>query len=104
MQKKVANFTTVVTLIFLIRATASTVAFHEHHYVKVLSCRWENVTIVTINGLGIILVLSFILIYFWFATATGKVLPIALEADTVYNDKKSLMALENYRSSVVPTK
>ncbi|GAB2293972.1 Bidirectional sugar transporter sweet3 [Dionaea muscipula] len=39
----------------------------------VVSCGWENFLVVTINGLGIILEVSFILVYFWFASANGKV-------------------------------
>ncbi|KAA8533641.1 hypothetical protein F0562_030925 [Nyssa sinensis] len=38
----------------------------------VVSYGWENFPVVTINGLGILLELSFILIYFWFASAGGK--------------------------------
>ncbi|CAH2068859.1 unnamed protein product [Thlaspi arvense] len=38
----------------------------------VVSCGWENFSLVTINGLGILLELSFIIIYFWFASAGGK--------------------------------
>ena len=38
----------------------------------VVSCGWENFPVVTINGLGILLELSFILIYFWFASPTRK--------------------------------
>lgn len=39
----------------------------------VVSYRWENFTVVTINGLGIFLELSFILIYFLFASARDKI-------------------------------
>ncbi|KAF3432868.1 hypothetical protein FNV43_RR23970 [Rhamnella rubrinervis] len=39
----------------------------------IVSYRWENFPIVTINGLGIVLELSFILIYFWFSPAKQKV-------------------------------
>nr|QHT64204.1 sugar efflux transporter 3a [Litchi chinensis] len=38
----------------------------------IVSYRWENFPLVTINGLGILLEVSFIIIYFWFATARGK--------------------------------
>ncbi|KAL5568317.1 hypothetical protein UlMin_024892 [Ulmus minor] len=38
----------------------------------VISYKWENFPLVTINGLGILLELSFIFIYFWFATAKAK--------------------------------
>ncbi|KAL5568319.1 hypothetical protein UlMin_024894 [Ulmus minor] len=38
----------------------------------VISYKWENFPVVTINGLGILLELSFIFIYFWFATAKAK--------------------------------
>lgn len=38
----------------------------------VVSCGWENFPVVTINGLGILLEFSFILIYFWFASPTRK--------------------------------
>lgn len=46
--------------------------FYTWYGLPIVSCGWENLTIVTINGIGILLELSFILIYFWFATATGK--------------------------------
>lgn len=39
----------------------------------VVSYKWENFPVVTINGLGILLELSFILIYFYFASTSGKV-------------------------------
>ncbi|CAI9771977.1 unnamed protein product [Fraxinus pennsylvanica] len=38
----------------------------------IVSYRWENFPIVTINGLGVLLELSFIAIYFYFASADGK--------------------------------
>ncbi|OIT06418.1 PREDICTED: bidirectional sugar transporter SWEET3b [Nicotiana attenuata] len=38
----------------------------------VVSYRWENFPVVTINGIGILLEISFILIYFWFSSAKGK--------------------------------
>lgn len=38
----------------------------------VVSYKWENFPVVTINGLGIILELSFIFIYLWFAPTRGK--------------------------------
>ncbi|XP_057462281.1 bidirectional sugar transporter SWEET3-like [Actinidia eriantha] len=38
----------------------------------VVSYRWENFPLVTINGIGVLLELSFILIYFWFTSARGK--------------------------------
>ncbi|XP_052187664.1 bidirectional sugar transporter SWEET3-like [Diospyros lotus] len=38
----------------------------------VVSYRWENFPVVTINGLGMLLELCFILIYFWFASAKEK--------------------------------
>lgn len=38
----------------------------------VVSYKWENFPVVTINGLGILLELSFIMIYFYFASANGK--------------------------------
>lgn len=38
----------------------------------VVSYRWENFPVVTINGVGIVLELSFILIYFWFASPRRK--------------------------------
>ncbi|GKV31292.1 hypothetical protein SLEP1_g39999 [Rubroshorea leprosula] len=48
----------------------------------VVSCRWENVTLITINALGIIFEVSFILIYFWFASAKGKI-KVATRATSV---------------------
>lgn len=38
----------------------------------VVSFKWENFPVVTINGLGIFLELSFILIYFYYASTEGK--------------------------------
>ncbi|XP_051142997.1 bidirectional sugar transporter SWEET3 [Andrographis paniculata] len=38
----------------------------------VVSYNWENFPVVTINGLGILLELTFILIYFYFATTKGR--------------------------------
>lgn len=39
----------------------------------VVSYRWENLPVITINGLGIILELSFIFIYLWFAQTRAKI-------------------------------
>lgn len=39
----------------------------------IVSCKWENFPIVTVNGVGILLELSYVLIYFWFASRKGKV-------------------------------
>ncbi|XAR52243.1 hypothetical protein NMG60_11020201 [Bertholletia excelsa] len=38
----------------------------------VVSCGWENFSLVTINGLGVLLELSFIITYFRFASVGGK--------------------------------
>ncbi|XP_047973912.1 bidirectional sugar transporter SWEET3-like [Salvia hispanica] len=38
----------------------------------VVSYKWENFPVVTINGLGIFLELSFILVYFYYASTEGK--------------------------------
>ncbi|XP_043716774.1 bidirectional sugar transporter SWEET3 [Telopea speciosissima] len=38
----------------------------------VVSYKWENFPLVTINGLGVLMESTFILIYFWFASAKGK--------------------------------
>ncbi|KAG8381167.1 hypothetical protein BUALT_Bualt06G0094200 [Buddleja alternifolia] len=38
----------------------------------VVSYKWENFPVVTINGLGILFELSFIMIYFYYASANGK--------------------------------
>ncbi|PIA49073.1 hypothetical protein AQUCO_01300133v1 [Aquilegia coerulea] len=38
----------------------------------IVSHEWENFPVVTINGIGILLESSFILIYLWFASPTGK--------------------------------
>lgn len=38
----------------------------------VVSYKWENFPVVTINGIGIFLELSFILIYFYYASTDGK--------------------------------
>lgn len=39
----------------------------------IVSKGWENFPVVTINGLGILLELLFIFIYFWFASSKEKV-------------------------------
>ncbi|KAM1054800.1 hypothetical protein ACFX2I_002104 [Malus domestica] len=39
----------------------------------VVSNKWENVPLFTINGTGILFELSFIIIYLWFSTARGKI-------------------------------
>ncbi|XP_054799848.1 bidirectional sugar transporter SWEET3-like [Prosopis cineraria] len=45
----------------------------------VVSYKWENFPLVTVNGVGIVLELSYVLIYFWYASAKGKV-KVALTA------------------------
>jgi len=44
----------------------------------VVSCKWENFPLVTVNGIGIVLELSYVLIYFWFASNKGKVSQVTL--------------------------
>lgn len=39
----------------------------------VVSYRWENFPVVTVNGVGILLEISFIAIYFWFASTKQKI-------------------------------
>ncbi|MED6109943.1 hypothetical protein PIB30_038367 [Stylosanthes scabra] len=39
----------------------------------IVSYKWENFPLVTVNGVGIVLELSYVLIYFWFASSKGKV-------------------------------
>lgn len=38
----------------------------------IVSYKWENFPVVTINGIGILLEISFIFIYFWFSSTKGK--------------------------------
>ncbi|XP_022773928.1 bidirectional sugar transporter SWEET3-like [Durio zibethinus] len=47
--------------------------FYTWYGLPVVSYMWENFPVVTINGLGIILELSFIFIYLWFAPTRGKI-------------------------------
>ncbi|XP_059434529.1 bidirectional sugar transporter SWEET3 [Corylus avellana] len=42
--------------------------FYTWYGLPVVSHNWENLPLVTINGLGILLEFSFIFIYFWFAS------------------------------------
>lgn len=42
----------------------------------VVSNKWENLPLVTVNGVGILFELSYVLIYFWFSTPKGKVICI----------------------------
>ncbi|KAK3219377.1 hypothetical protein Dsin_013347 [Dipteronia sinensis] len=44
----------------------------------IVSYKWENFPLVTINSLGILLEISFIVIYFWFATAKAKMKVVAV--------------------------
>ncbi|XP_061348164.1 bidirectional sugar transporter SWEET3-like [Gastrolobium bilobum] len=39
----------------------------------VVSYQWENFPLVTVNGVGVVLELAYVLIYFWYASAKGKV-------------------------------
>ncbi|KAL2318327.1 hypothetical protein Fmac_032203 [Flemingia macrophylla] len=39
----------------------------------IISKKWENFPLVTVNGVGILFELSYVLIYFWFSSAKGKV-------------------------------
>ncbi|XP_061360130.1 bidirectional sugar transporter SWEET3-like [Gastrolobium bilobum] len=39
----------------------------------VVSNNWENFPLVTVNAVGIVFELSYVLIYFWYASAKGKV-------------------------------
>ncbi|KAF8042892.1 hypothetical protein BT93_A1272 [Corymbia citriodora subsp. variegata] len=47
--------------------------FYTWYGLPIVSNRWENFPIVTINGFGILLECSFIAIYFWFTSAKKKV-------------------------------
>ncbi|XP_015878203.3 bidirectional sugar transporter SWEET3 [Ziziphus jujuba] len=44
----------------------------------VVSYRWENFPIVTINGLGILLEFSFVFIYFWYSTSAKEKIKVAV--------------------------
>lgn len=46
----------------------------------IVSYKWENFPVVTINGLGILLELAFIIIYFYFASTNAKASVCALFA------------------------
>ncbi|CAI0449861.1 unnamed protein product [Linum tenue] len=39
----------------------------------IVSYRWENFPVATINGLGILLEFSFVLVYLWFASTREKI-------------------------------
>ncbi|KAJ4976130.1 hypothetical protein NE237_001236 [Protea cynaroides] len=52
--------------------TLLTVLLYFWYGLPVVSYKWENITLVTICGVGILLQSSFILIYFWFTSARGK--------------------------------
>lgn len=39
----------------------------------IVSYKWENFPLVTVNGVGIALELSYVLIYFWYSSPKGKV-------------------------------
>ncbi|KAI9096792.1 hypothetical protein K1719_025971 [Acacia pycnantha] len=45
----------------------------------IVSNKWENFPLVTVNGVGIVLELAYVLIYFWYASSKGKV-KVALTA------------------------
>ncbi|XP_068660950.1 bidirectional sugar transporter SWEET3b-like [Aristolochia californica] len=49
----------------------------------VVSRGWENLTVVTVNGIGILLELSFILIYLWFTSVQSKKLVSSLAASVL---------------------
>jgi len=38
----------------------------------VVSNKWENFPLVTVNGVGVLFELSYVLIYFWFSSPKGK--------------------------------
>lgn len=38
----------------------------------VVSNKWENFPLVTVNGVGVVLELAYVLIYFWYASKKGK--------------------------------
>nr|AFK39108.1 unknown [Medicago truncatula] len=39
----------------------------------IVSNKWENFPLVTVNGVGIVLELAYVLIYFWYSSSKGKV-------------------------------
>ncbi|CAL5206582.1 unnamed protein product [Lathyrus oleraceus] len=43
----------------------------------VVSYKWENFPLVPVNGVGIVLELSYVVIYFWYSSSKGKVAMIA---------------------------
>ncbi|KAK4257739.1 hypothetical protein QN277_007291 [Acacia crassicarpa] len=45
----------------------------------IVSNKWENFPLVTVNGVGIVVELAYVLIYFWYASSKGKV-KVALTA------------------------
>uniref|UniRef100_A0A7C8Z9C5 Bidirectional sugar transporter SWEET n=2 Tax=Opuntia streptacantha TaxID=393608 RepID=A0A7C8Z9C5_OPUST len=49
----------------------------------IVSCGWENFPLIPINGLGILLESSFIAIYLWFASPSGKVKVTAMTVPAI---------------------
>ncbi|KAG9448415.1 hypothetical protein H6P81_014543 [Aristolochia fimbriata] len=49
----------------------------------VVSCGWENLTVVTVNGIGILLEFSFVLVYLWFTSLHNKKLVSCLAASVL---------------------
>ncbi|CAH2068855.1 unnamed protein product [Thlaspi arvense] len=59
----------------------------------VVSCGWENFSLVTINGLGVLLELSFIITYFRFASVGGKASYIYNFQSVLFLKKVAMLAI-----------
>ncbi|KAL5813159.1 hypothetical protein ACOSQ3_028109 [Xanthoceras sorbifolium] len=72
-KKSTEEFTCVPYIISLLNCL-----IYTWYGLPIVSYKWENFPLVAINGLGILLEISFIIIYFWFTTARGKMKVVAV--------------------------
>ncbi|GMP24710.1 hypothetical protein CsSME_00001885 [Camellia sinensis var. sinensis] len=59
--------------------------FYTWYGLPIVSYGWENFPFITINSLGLLLKLSSILIYFWFASAIEKASYFSITLSFLYN-------------------
>ncbi|KAH7854305.1 hypothetical protein Vadar_012263 [Vaccinium darrowii] len=63
----------------------------------VVSYRWENLPLVTVNGVGILLEILFIVTYFWFSSATEKASHISVHFSKALASLFASIASHPYR-------
>jgi len=67
----------------------------------VVSNKWENFPLVTVNGAGILFELSYVLIYLWFSSPKGKASSNLFKLHTLFYCNNCIFGFYQIKSNVV---